>query len=97
MELNKALITALEGNAILFAGSGFSFGALNLRDKSIHTGTELRDYLGEESDLKKSDYQNYNLADVTDYYIFKNDGDTEKLIKILKELFTVKKTQPHHD
>ena len=38
MDINTAINLAVEGNAILFAGAGFSYGAKNLNGVSFHTG-----------------------------------------------------------
>ena len=45
MELKEAIQYALEGKAILFAGSGFSHGATNFRGEKFKTGIGLRNSL----------------------------------------------------
>lgn len=41
MEIREAIIHALDGDAILFIGSGFSLGAINEGNKKIETATPL--------------------------------------------------------
>lgn len=49
MDTNTAINLALEGNAILFAGAGFSYGAKNLNCVGFHTGEGLRDIIAKDS------------------------------------------------
>lgn len=47
MDLNEAIRHAIDGNAILFMGSGFSYKAKNLESKSPMTGRAFARHLYE--------------------------------------------------
>lgn len=48
MDINTAINFALKGNAILFAGAGFSYGAKNLNGTSFNLGEGLRDIIAKD-------------------------------------------------
>jgi hypothetical protein len=98
MELNKAIKIALDGDAILLTGSGFSHGAKNVRMISgtnrfdeIPTGTGLTKLLLAQLKL---DFNNQNLGVVSRHFI-KKIGK-KKLINLLTECFTVSSVANHH-
>jgi hypothetical protein len=41
MKIEVAIKHAIDGRAILFAGAGFSIGAINLRDQPFKVGSQL--------------------------------------------------------
>ena len=41
MELEQAIKYAIDGNAILFLGAGFSYGGINMNNESIKVGEDL--------------------------------------------------------
>jgi hypothetical protein len=41
MDLDQAIRYAWSGRAVMFAGAGFSGGALNLRDEVLKNGSQL--------------------------------------------------------
>lgn len=51
MEFDDAIENLLDGNAMLFAGAGFSDGAINIRDKPFLKSYELAKYLADKSGI----------------------------------------------
>lgn len=96
MQLQEALKSIMEGKAILFAGSGFSYGATNISGEGMKTGTELRDFLGEKAGLNEDDYKKYELDQISDYFIAKKESNVRLLISFLKDMFTVKEVSSNH-
>lgn len=86
MVLADAIRAALEGKAILFAGSGFSHGAKNWKGDMLPMGTGLRDGLAKECGIEHS---NANLSAVSDYYLSVDGHSPDSLITYLKEIFTL--------
>lgn len=97
MELKESIEHALNGDAILFLGSGSSYGAKNKNDTSLKNGEQLAKYLYSQL---KIDTDNNNLFDAVETYqdeINLNGGDAEnELIKLLKNEFTVKSIADYH-
>lgn len=92
MELNEAILCALEGEAVLFAGSGFSFGAKNVLSKDMPNGLELRDLLAEKLGYKNVQY---SLGKVADY--FESVFSTSELIEFIKEQCTNISHEKYHE
>lgn len=92
MELENAIQYALEKKAILFAGSGFSYGAKTINKGSFKTGLQLRDYLAEKCDVAGT--QN-SLSSVADYYV--DYSDKSSLVEDIRNVFTLQEVAPHHD
>lgn len=92
MDIATALQYALDGNAILFTGSGFSYGATNINGKPFITGMGLRDYLAKECDILKT---TSTLSAVANYHITYHK-DTQPIIDSLTQLFTVKDVTEIH-
>lgn len=93
---NRDLIDAtkkiLSGNGILFAGAGFSKKTTNINGLEPPLSWELSHKICDlMPDFEKDD----DLMYVSDYYI-KNNYDNNKLIKILKENFTIKNISQEH-
>lgn len=78
MELSQAIEHALDGNAILFLGAGFSVGAQNLRDKPIMTGGQLASYLARIAGIEEDAL----LEDAAEEYMARFGKD-----RLIKELF----------
>jgi len=94
MDIQQAIQYALEGNAILFTGAGFSYGALNINDKKFITGLSLRDHLAEECGITNTQS---SLSSVADYHINYHKG-YQTIIETLTRLFSVKEiTNAHKD
>lgn len=91
MDLNTALKHALNGNAILFAGSGFSYLAENLKNESPLSGIGFAKLLNALSGLNAN---NDNLAIASQFFIRKF-GDHE-LAELCRESFTIKRPAQHH-
>lgn len=92
MNLQEAINYALDGTAILFTGSGFSYGAANIDNNGFITGLALRDFLANDCGITSTQS---SLSSVSDYHIEHNHG-SEKLINTLCKLFTVKSISPSH-
>lgn len=55
MELNTAIRHALDGNAILFLGAGFSIGGTNKINETLPTASELSFQMCDELNIERSD------------------------------------------
>ena len=86
MDLNEAINKALDGNAILFTGSGFSVGAVNKMGSGLPIGTKLRDLLAKECGIERTENE---LSAVADYYLTKSDKSADMLIDLLRQLYTL--------
>ncbi len=84
MEIKEAVRYALEGQAILFAGSGFSFGARNMRNLPFKTGIGLRDALAAECGIAKTEESLENVS-----LLYKKKKSSAELVRFLKEEFTL--------
>jgi len=93
MNLDDAIKYALEGKAVLFAGSGFSYGAKNIRGENIKTGTQLKDYIGDICDISRDN--NYGLSTIAEHFI--SSKSEEALIDLLKAQFKVSSISKHHE
>lgn len=91
MDLKQALIYALEGSAILFAGSGFCYGAKNLKNESFKQGDGLRDAL--LKDCGKTSTTS-SLSIVADYYI--RTKSAQELITFLRSEFCLRSVADWH-
>lgn len=91
MIIEDAIIHALEGHAILFAGSGFSYGARNFDGNAFRVGNGLRDLLADECGLTTSN----SLSNVAQF--FKKKKSPETLIDILIKEFSVKEISKWHE
>jgi len=91
MDLDYAINSALEGNAILFAGTGFSYGATNLNKEHIKTGSSLAKAIAKDCGFEE--YSD-SLNTISEYYIQKKS--TQSLINLIKRECTVLKICPYH-
>lgn len=89
-QLTQLIEHAIDGNAVLFVGSGFSRSARNLEGEQLKTGSELAESLGVACGLD----QPAPLDDVADLYIEKQ-GAT-KLVSLLTRQFQVSALGPEH-
>lgn len=93
MELTEAIQYALERKAILFAGSGFSYGARNVNIEPFKTGLQLRDYIAAECNATGT--QN-SLSTVADYYVSLPSHSEDDLVSLLKQQFLLGEIANHH-
>jgi hypothetical protein len=105
MPLDEVIDLALGGNSILFLGSGFSVGAVNKRGEKFLTGEELKRYFAKKcEDLSDEEYASSNLADITEYYIERQElsvsekeSRKQNLIHDLQDLFCVSCVKDYHN
>lgn len=90
MNLNKLFEEILNGNAMLFCGSGFSYGAKNLNGAEVGSTKELISFLQKELNSEEEE-----IDFLSEYYI-ENFGE-EKLIQFLKNQYKVKKVGNEHE
>lgn len=90
MNLTDAINIALNGQAILFAGSGFSHGAKNIFKQPFPVGDGLRDIIADDCGSSK----NRPLATVAQFYTINKGQD--KLIELLKKQFSVLSIESWH-
>ncbi len=91
MNLEQAILYALEQKAILFAGSGFSYGAKNFNDESFKQGDELKSALLKDCGSKESTAP---LSTVADFYA--EVKSPESLVSFLRTQFNVKSIADWH-
>lgn len=92
MDLTKAIKHILDKNAVIIFGSGATYGAINISDKPLPSGTMLAKQLYSYCDI---DSNKGNLQDASETYIEKFDN--QSLIEKLRFLLTVKETKEYHD
>ncbi|TFF50585.1 hypothetical protein C5609_17785 [Pseudomonas putida] len=91
MDLNTALTHALNGNAVLFAGSGFSYLSENLKNESPLSGTGFAKHINTLCGLSSN---SDNLAIASQFYITKFGAPS--LADLCRDSFTIKRAAPHH-
>lgn len=91
MELEQAIKHAIDGNALLFLGSGFSADAISISDESLPTGRALAKTLSRAVDVED---ETDDLMIASDSYI-KSFGES-KTVELLEKTFKVKSLQPKH-
>ncbi|WP_082061035.1 SIR2 family protein [Pseudomonas sp. MRSN 12121] len=92
MQLSEAVQHALDGNAVLFVGSGFSFGATSLSGGSPMSGRDFARYLYKEAGV---DAEDTDLAMASQFYSQKF-GEA-KLTQICRDMFTIRHPAVHHN
>ena len=90
MDIAEAIEHAIDGNAVLFVGAGFSRSAKNLDGQPLKTGRRLAKLLGKECGLSSS----APLDDVADLYVTKHG--TTKLVNLLTRQFQVSELGSEH-
>ena len=88
MDLKTAIKHAIDGNALLLLGAGFSTESKNIRNTEMPSATELVNYIYEEiyQEYDVSDFEKESLEDLVDRCI--EEGYADKLCGLLRELFT---------
>ena len=89
-KFDQLLEQVLDGRAILFAGAGFSLGAVNLRGNPFKTGGQLADHFSQQLGLPDGT----PLDDAAEE--FANRKGAPGLIKELELEFTAKSITPAH-
>lgn len=84
MDLDKAIGSLLDGDAVLFAGAGFTSGAMNIMEKPFLQGNQLAKHLTNKCGISEE----LNLEDAADAFI--EHFDPEELISELKKQYTAK-------
>ena len=90
MDIDLALEHALNGDAFLFAGAGFSRGASNLLGQPLKIGSELAMHLSGLSDLP----EDTPLDDAAEEFVRLQDEDA--LISLLKQEYTAREVNHDH-
>ena len=88
MTLDEAIMSALDGEALLFLGAGFSVGVTNLAQRQFPLGTTLCKRLIDDGDLdmsKDSEKDCEDLGYVTERYLENNTK--QDLIRFLRKEF----------
>ena len=93
MDLKVALQHAIDGNAILFTGSGCSFGAVPLEGENFLTGKQLAKKLYSECGIDPAPDDDLYLA--SRRYLRAKKPD--ELVSLLEMLFTAKEVSPLHE
>ncbi|RCS41542.1 hypothetical protein DTL42_23640 [Bremerella cremea] len=89
-DINKGLQAALNGNALLFTGAGFSFGATNVKTEKLLAGKELAKQIATRCGI--SDELELDVA----AQFFQEDHGDDELIKLLRSEYTVSDVAKHH-
>lgn len=90
MDLHKAIENALDGEAILFVGAGFSSDAINLQGEKFKRGNKLAQGLSTKAGISNET----QLEDAAESYAEK--FGTDKLIEFIQTEFTAKEIEPFH-
>ena len=90
MKFKEALDLALNGEAILFAGSGYSLGATNINNKPIKRSDELAKYFSHKCKLPN----NTSLEDAAECFI--DEFGVDNLIEEIQNEFSIKNLAPFH-
>lgn len=91
MELKNAIEKILDGQAVLFAGSGFSHGAKN-KFGSAPDANALKETLLIKAGLPKN--SQYNLETISNY--FQRKKSSEELISLLRQQYNIVSVAEHH-
>lgn len=89
--LQEAIREAYKGNAVLFTGAGFSWGAKNLKGEQPRLGGSLADHLYEKCGIDESDGDLLNASD-----IFLDQHGSGDLISLLQEEYTIAEISDDH-
>jgi len=90
MDLTLAIMKALDGEALLFVGAGFSLGAINLQGKPFRRGVEFARHLAQGSGLPPES----SLEDSAE--AFAQTHGEDRLIRELQNDFTAKTVALFH-
>ena len=89
--LEYAIEKALDGEAVLFAGAGYSFGAKNEKGM-VPSAKQLKTDLMKELGLENT--TTYGLETISQYYLSKKTPET--LVQKLRSCFCIKSVANHH-
>jgi hypothetical protein len=93
MNIENAIKHAIDGNALLFLGSGFSVAATPIKGDKFLTGRKLAVHLYKECGFNPPPDEELNYA--AQKYERKKGAD--KLVEELQNLFTASKVHKHHE
>ncbi|WP_250477255.1 SIR2 family protein [Caballeronia sp. INML1] len=91
MDLETAFSHAVDGNAVLFIGAGFSFGSRNLLDETPADSRGLARELYAKAGIETTDS---NLANASELYL--QEWPAGDLIEHLKNSYTIKEPSSSH-
>lgn len=91
MELKQAIEKILEGQAVLFAGAGFSYGAQNINGE-VPSANKLKENLLFDMGISKD--SEYSLEIISDFY--KKKKSANELVDKLREQYNILSTASHH-
>ncbi|WP_202740841.1 SIR2 family protein [Acinetobacter sp. 'aerobic (ED)'] len=91
MNYEQALSCAKNGKAILFLGSGFSFGLKSIVGNTLPTASGLANILCDKASISKTD----DLKRACKKYLLKKSAD--ELVELLKDHFLVNRTSEDHE
>lgn len=99
MTIEEATSYILEGNAVLFLGAGFSYGAMNKADRSFPLGDELcrRLILDGQIDVSgDSEADRKDLGYISERYLEMERNTKNDLLKFMKKEFSCKSYGDEH-
>lgn len=91
MELNQAIEKILDGQAVLFAGAGFSYGAKN-KQGEVPSAKKLKKEL--LLDMKMDEKSEYSLEIISEFY--KSEKSAIELVDKLREQYNIINIAEHH-
>lgn len=92
MLIENAILYALEGNALLFLGAGFNYGAQNMDNEEFPLGSKLCERLIEDGKIDVTGESENDIKDlgyISERYLEKNTK--RDLLKLLNNQFKCKK------
>ena len=90
MDFEDAIQQALNGQAVLFVGAGFAFGATNIAGGPFKSGPKLAKHFADRCGLPTDT----GLEDAADEFVRQKGRDG--LITEIQQEFTAKEIAPHH-
>ncbi|MDA0810637.1 MAG: SIR2 family protein, partial [Planctomycetota bacterium] len=87
---SDALEAALNGEAVLFTGAGFSFGAINVKGESPKSSPELAAELAAECGIDEETF----LDEAAGFFL--EDHGTDELISRLRPQYSISSVAEHH-
>lgn len=83
----------LSGRAVLFAGSGFTNGAINIAGEPLGSAKTLAHDICDFGGFPRDD----DLRYAAEFYLASQNQDASKLVPYLKKRFSVRNVEPHHE
>jgi hypothetical protein len=90
MNIETGIKKALDGDAILFVGAGFSSNAINLQGDKFKRGSEIAKFLSNQAGINETD----DLEDAAETYA--DELGIDKLIELIQNEFSAKELQTYH-